>query len=87
MPDLQRRLSLFSLVMAVVTSTIGSGWLFAPYLAARQATAGRLHMLGTNHRSTQALVGAVNRLFTQADRKSTRLNSSHEWISRMPSSA
>ena len=30
MPDLQRRLSLFSLVMAVVTSTIGSGWLFAP---------------------------------------------------------
>ena len=23
----------------------------------------------------------------QADRKSTRLNSSHEWISRMPSSA
>ena len=24
---------------------------------------------------------------TEADRKSTRLNSSHEWISRMPSSA
>ena len=24
---------------------------------------------------------------TQKDRKSTRLNSSHEWISRMPSSA
>ena len=25
--------------------------------------------------------------FLEADRKSTRLNSSHEWISRMPSSA
>jgi amino acid transporter len=37
MAELQRRLSLFSLVMAVVTSTIGSGWLFAPYLTARLA--------------------------------------------------
>ena len=27
------------------------------------------------------------KLYKQADRKSTRLNSSHEWISRMPSSA
>ena len=26
-------------------------------------------------------------LYDGADRKSTRLNSSHEWISRMPSSA
>ena len=32
-----------------------------------------------------ALVGAARRL--GIDRKSTRLNSSHEWISRMPSSA
>jgi len=37
MVQMQRRLSLFSLVMAVVTSTIGSGWLFAPYLAAQLA--------------------------------------------------
>ena len=37
MAELQRRLSLFSLVMAVVTSTIGSGWLFAPYLTAQLA--------------------------------------------------
>ena len=29
----------------------------------------------------------VVHLAAQADRKSTRLNSSHEWISRMPSSA
>jgi amino acid transporter len=42
MPNLQRRLSLFSLVMAVVTSTIGSGWLFAPYISARLAAGGSL---------------------------------------------
>ena len=29
----------------------------------------------------------VERLGARIDRKSTRLNSSHEWISRMPSSA
>ena len=29
----------------------------------------------------------AEKLVTLADRKSTRLNSSHEWISRMPSSA
>ena len=34
----------------------------------------------------QALATGV-RFFKEADRKSTRLNSSHEWISRMPSSA
>ena len=28
-----------------------------------------------------------NRCLNNIDRKSTRLNSSHEWISRMPSSA
>src|SRR5574343_621676 len=34
------------------------------YLAARRATAGRHHVLGTNHRSTQALVDVVNRWFS-----------------------
>ena len=33
----------------------------------------------------QALAAGVSQ--ATADRKSTRLNSSHEWISRMPSSA
>ena len=33
------------------------------YLAARRATAGRHHVLGTNFRSTQALVDGVNRWF------------------------
>ena len=34
------------------------------YLAARQATRGRHHVLGTNYRSTQAVVDVVNRWFT-----------------------
>lgn len=42
MPDLQRRLSLFSLVMAEVKSTIGSGWLFAPCNSTRLAAVGSL---------------------------------------------
>jgi exodeoxyribonuclease V beta subunit len=33
------------------------------YLAARRATAGRHHVLGTNHRSTRAVVDVVNRWF------------------------
>ena len=32
-------------------------------------------------------IKSVNRYFTDADRKSTRLNSSHSSVSRMPSSA
>jgi exodeoxyribonuclease V beta subunit len=36
------------------------------YLAARRATAGRHHVLGTNFRSTQALVAVVNRWFDRA---------------------
>ena len=40
-------------------------------------------------RSVQQRIAEVARrpLLSEADRKSTRLNSSHEWISRMPSSA
>jgi exodeoxyribonuclease V beta subunit len=37
------------------------------YLAARIATAGRHYQLGTNYRSTEALVRAVNRLFLHAE--------------------
>ncbi len=37
------------------------------YLTARRATAGRHYVLGTNHRSTQALASAVNHLFFQAE--------------------
>ncbi len=39
---LSRQLGLRSLTLAVVTSTIGSGWLFAPFYAARSAGAGAL---------------------------------------------
>ncbi len=37
------------------------------YLGVRQATTGRHYALGTNHRSTAALVAAVNQLFEQAE--------------------
>ena len=37
------------------------------YLSARRATAGRHYVLGTNYRSTQALVDAVNHSFAQAE--------------------
>ncbi len=38
------------------------------YLSARRATAGRHYQLGTNYRSTAALVQAVNRVFDYAER-------------------
>lgn len=37
------------------------------YLGARRATAGRLHSLDTNYRSSQAMVTAVNHVFMQAE--------------------
>ena len=37
------------------------------YLRARQATAGRLHTLGTNFRSSQGMVSAVNHVFVHAE--------------------
>ncbi len=40
------------------------------YLRAAQATEGRQHRLGTNHRSTTELVDAVNGLFGQAEARS-----------------
>ncbi|MBL8344246.1 MAG: exodeoxyribonuclease V subunit beta [Rubrivivax sp.] len=39
------------------------------YLQAREATRGRHHVLGTNHRSTTGLVEAVNRLFLGAEQR------------------
>ncbi|MBC2654981.1 exodeoxyribonuclease V subunit beta [Pseudomonas sp. MSSRFD41] len=39
------------------------------YLRARQATDGRLHTLGTNFRSSQAMVAAVNHVFLQAEQR------------------
>ena len=50
-------------------------------------------MRSRNHSELSSLVNRVARLTVERvdivtpDRKSTRLNSSHEWISRMPSSA
>lgn len=39
------------------------------YLQARRATSGRHYMLGTNYRSTAALVRAVNHWFTRAEQR------------------
>lgn len=39
------------------------------YLLARRATEGRHHVLDRNHRSTAALVGAVNALFERAEQR------------------
>jgi len=39
------------------------------YLQVRRATAGRHHVLGTNYRSTRALIGAVNTVFAQAEQR------------------
>ena len=39
------------------------------YLQVRHATEGRHHVLGTNYRSTQALIGAVNTVFAQAEQR------------------
>ena len=38
-------------------------------------------------RGSSTASAALNSVVIDGDRKSTRLNSSHEWISRMPSSA
>ena len=42
------------------------------YLAARRATQGRHYMLGTNYRSTQAVVDVVNRWFEVGELRSTQ---------------
>ncbi len=39
------------------------------YLVARRATEGRHYVLGTNHRSTEALVRAVNHVFEHAEQR------------------
>ncbi|KQV20135.1 exodeoxyribonuclease V subunit beta [Pseudomonas sp. Root329] len=41
------------------------------YLRARQATAGRLHTLGTNFRSSHGMVNAVNHVFERAESRET----------------
>ncbi|MGE8067018.1 exodeoxyribonuclease V subunit beta [Pseudomonas sp. NPDC089569] len=41
------------------------------YLRARQATAGRLHTLGTNFRSSHGMVSAVNHVFQRAESRET----------------
>ena len=44
MSGLTRSLGLRSLTLAVVSGTIGSGWLFAPFYAARSAGLSLIHI-------------------------------------------
>ena len=43
--------------------------------------------LGVDEAKVTENASFIDDLGSDSDRKSTRLNSSHEWISRMPSSA
>ena len=54
------------------------------YLQARLATEGRHHKLATNHRSSQALVQAVNLLFQQAEDRPGRAPSASGRTARTP---
>jgi len=73
------KLLLASLLFICTNNSFAAGWI-------QQADFG-----GTaRHRTTMLSLG--NKIYAglghyNGDRKSTRLNSSHEWISRMPSSA
>ena len=48
---------------------------------------GRLQLLMDDEEISDIHVKGCGPVWVKIDRKSTRLNSSHEWISRMPSSA
>ena len=54
-----------------------------------EVTPGITGLVGPNGAGKSTLVRSILGLvrLAEGDRKSTRLNSSHEWISRMPSSA
>ena len=47
----------------------------------------RVVLINSNPATIMTDPEMADRTYIEPDRKSTRLNSSHEWISRMPSSA
>ena len=54
---------------------------------AAEAAQGEVCQAANDNADGQVVVSGAKAAIERADRKSTRLNSSHEWISRMPSSA
>ena len=73
-------------VIAGLTA-IAAGFAVANAVAAGLAMLGPLALLAPILAPAAGFAVAAGGLALIADRKSTRLNSSHEWISRMPSSA
>jgi ribonuclease PH len=73
----------------------GQGWVTAEYAMLPRSThtrTGRGHVSGGRAQEISRLIGrslraAMDLTALEGDRKSTRLNSSHRYISRMPSSA
>ena len=76
-------------VWAAYSRHVAGGELYYYYLGAGNPTAAGKPT--ANYRITLRLfrdcASSGPQLESEQDRKSTRLNSSHEWISRMPSSA
>ena len=68
--------------LGLVVCAKGQGMQFTLRLVERLELLAQGRRLGVGQREDLVALG-----FGQLDRKSTRLNSSHEWISRMPSSA
>ena len=74
--------------MGMVTANVGRGdGGTTDLLGQRRVSKGSVAIdaLGDLDEATSAI--GLARAHLHLDRKSTRLNSSHEWISRMPSSA
>ena len=86
--DRRKALNIYILLMSVPVLVLSfilqrEGWITAEYAMLPRSTHTR-----SQRESTRGKVGGrTHEIQRLIDRKSTRLNSSHEWISRMPSSA
>ena len=74
-------------VLALTLSSVGVYGVMAYVVSEQTPEIGIRMVLGAARSSVLAMVFRRGMITTLADRKSTRLNSSHEFVSRMPSSA